>query len=365
MQGGPLAGGGQATPDMPAAQLLSSLGGAAPRLPVPDVEDDALAAPRRDGAGQAPRGPGLLRWRGFGSASAAVLVPQARLSGPTPWVIAIMVTLTVIAAALGLCLRHVAAAAAQELTGGVTVQIVEAAPAARNAQAGAALARMRAMPDVAEARLVPQAEVDALIAPWLGADVAAARGSGQEADVVPVPALIDVRLDGEAGASRLAALREGLRQVAPAARVDAQSSWLAPVFGAIDALRWLALALVGLLAVALSAAVLLSARSALGAHRDTIDIVHNLGGTDAQIARIFERSIGIDAALGGAAGLAVAGAVTWVVGQRFAGLGAGMVAGGALVWSDWAVLALIPLAAVFLAMATARLSVLAALRRML
>ncbi|HWU01801.1 MAG TPA: cell division protein, partial [Novosphingobium sp.] len=169
----------------------------------------------------------------------------------------------------------------------------------------------------------------------------------------------------EAGASRLAALREGLRQVAPAARVDAQSSWLAPVFGAIDALRWLALALVGLLAVALSAAVLLSARSALGAHRDTIDIVHNLGGTDAQIARIFERSIGIDAALGGAAGLAVAGAVTWVVGQRFAGLGAGMVAGGALVWSDWAVLALIPLAAVFLAMATARLSVLAALRRML
>ena len=40
----------------------------------------------------------------FGGERAARLVPQARLSGPMPWVIAIMVALTVVAAAGGLAL---------------------------------------------------------------------------------------------------------------------------------------------------------------------------------------------------------------------------------------------------------------------
>ena len=90
-----------------------------------------------------------------------------------------------------------------------------------------------------------------------------------------------------------------------------------------------------------------------------------LGGTDGQIARIFQRAIGIDALVGGAAGLAVAIVITLFLGRRFAGLGAGIVMDGALGWVDWLALALIPLAGVVLAMVTARLSVLSALRKML
>jgi cell division transport system permease protein len=137
------------------------------------------------------------------------------------------------------------------------------------------------------------------------------------------------------------------------------------VFDAVDSLRWLAVAIVAMLAAALAAAVLLSARSALGAHRQTIEIVHNLGGTDAQIARIFQRSMGVDAALGGALGLAVGLLAVAVLGTRFAGLGAGLIAGGALGWADWLALALVPVAAALLAMLTARLTVLSALRTML
>jgi cell division transport system permease protein len=305
---------------------------------------------------------GLARWRPFAGAGAeakaGVLVPQARLSGPTPWVIAIMVALTVIAAATGLALRNIANAAEVDLAGGVTVQIIEAQAPRRAAQAQAAQVALRAMPDVVTARLVPQDEVDALLTPWLGAGMS-------DSDMVPVPAMIDVRIEGGAGAERLTTLRDALRKVAPGARVDAQASWLAPVFEALDSLRWLAVAMVALLAVAMAAAVLLSARSALGAHRQTIEIVHNLGGTDAQIARIFQRSIGIDAAIGSAVGLGVGLVAIVVLGARFAGLGAGLIAGGALGWVDWLVLALVPLAAVVLAMITARLSVLFALRTML
>ena len=301
-----------------------------------------------------------LRWlfMGFGSGQGGELVPQARLAGPMPWVIAIMVALTVIAAATGLALRNVAEAAAAELSGGVTIQILEAQPDLRQQQAKAALAVLATRPELASVRLVPQTEVDGLIAPWLGAEP-------QDGEVVPVPALIDVRLEGGVTAQRVAAIRALLRKSAPAARVDAQASWLKPVFGAIESLQLLAVALIVLLAVAMAASVLLAARTALGNHRETIEIVHMLGGTDAQIARIFQRSIGLDAAVGGATGLAIAIVITLLLGQRFAGLGAGIVMGGTLGWADWLVLGLIPVAGVVLAVITARLSVLAALRKML
>ena len=297
-------------------------------------------------------------WRTLSGSGEAELVPQARLSGPMPWVIAIMVALTAIAAAAGLSLRNTANAARDELSGGITVQVLEPQADLRRQQASAVRAALLDMPGVLSARVVPQEELDALIEPWLGLQATA---SGD----IPVPALVDARLDGAIGADRLEDVRQRLRGAAPSARVDAQSTWLKSVFGAIDALQWLALALIALLALATAAAVLLSARTALGANRDTIEIVHLLGGTDAQIARVFQRSIGFDAVGGGAVGLALALLVIFFLGQRFAALGTGMVDGGALGWADWLVIAAIPFLGVVLATVTARLTVMRALRQML
>ncbi len=302
------------------------------------------------------------RLRALTGANEPELVPQTRLSGPMPWVISIMVALTVIAAAAGLALRNTARSTEAELSGGVTVQIVEASPEARARQAGESLSRLSRTKGVASARLVPDEEIAALIEPWLGTE---GEPGGSDASAIPVPALIDVRLDGKVTASRLSALQRTLREVAPAARVDAQSTWLKPVFDAIQSLQWLAFALIALLALAMAAAVLLAARTALGTNRDTIEIVHLLGGTDAQIARVFQRSIGIDAAGGGAVGLALGLVVVLFLGRRFSGLGAGMVDGGALAWVDWMLLGLVPFAGVVLAMLTARLTVMRTLREML
>ena len=280
------------------------------------------------------------------------------MSGPMPWVIAIMVALTVIAAAAGLAFSNTASNASEALAGGVTVQVVDANPAERGRQAQAVVRALRETPGVIEVRLVSQAEINRLIEPWLDS---AATGDSS----IPVPALIDARLRDAVSGESLGALRRMLRQVAPAARVDAQSSWLKPVFGAIDTLRWLSLALVALLGIALAAAVLLAVRTALGTNRDTIEIVHLLGGTDAQIARIFQRSTGYDAAGGGAIGLALGLLVVLALGRQFEALGAGLVSSGALGWGDWALLGLIPVAGVLLAVITARQTVVRALRKML
>ncbi|MBS3927994.1 MAG: cell division protein [Sphingomonadales bacterium] len=287
----------------------------------------------------------------------AELIPQGRLSGPMPWVIAIMVALTVIAAAAGLAFSNTARSASDALTGGITVQIVNANPVERDRQAQAALRSLRATPGVVEATLVSQAEIDRLIEPWLGAPTAEG--------AIPVPALIDARLRDPVSGEMLGQLRRTLRDVAPAARVDAQSTWLKPVFSAIGTMRWLSIALVGVLAFALAAAVLLAVRTALGTNRETIEIVHLLGGTDRQIARVFQRAIGFDAAGGGAIGLALGLVVVLLLGKQFGGLGAGLVSSGALGWLDWILLALIPVVGVGLAMFTARQTVIRALKKML
>ncbi len=288
------------------------------------------------------------------------LIPQARLSGPMPWVIAIMVALTVIALAGGLTLRKTVLSAQHELKGGLTVQIVEAREDAREAQSYKAVARLQSLPIVRSVKQVPQGEIDRLIEPWLGSVAGSA-----DAASIPVPSLIDVQLNGEATEQRIAHIKAALRGVAPAARVDAQSGWLEPVFEALESLQWLAIALVLLLALALAAAVLMASRTALGTNRDTIEIVHLLGGTDGQIAKVFQRSIGMDAAGGGLVGLGLAIVVILFLGQRFSNLGAGMVDSGAFGWPDWLLLATVPIIATVLAMVTSRVTVMHALRKML
>ncbi|WP_408636647.1 cell division protein FtsX [Novosphingobium aquimarinum] len=302
----------------------------------------------------------VSRGRRTFSGGGSEIVPQSRLSGPMPWVIAIMVALTVIALAAGLALGNAVSSARAELEGGLTVQLVEAREEERDAQAEAALAALQDMPGVVSLRRVPREEVDALIEPWLGEDI-----GGTAGDSVPVPALIDVRLDGTATQQRLREVEQRLRPVAPSARIDAQANWLRPVFAAITSLQWLAIALVALLFVALAAAVLLAARTALGTNRETIEIVHLLGGTDGQIARVFQRSIGVDALGGGVVGLVLAAAVILALGRRFSGLGAGMVDNGALGLVDWLLLALVPVVTTLLAMVTARITVIRTLRKML
>jgi len=293
----------------------------------------------------------------FGGDRAAVLVPRKHLSGPVPWVIAIMITLTVIAAAGGLALGNLANTARGELSGAVTVQIVEANAILREEQVDAARQLLTQDPAVESLRAVPQDELDQLLEPWLG--------TGDAGNAIPIPALIDVQLRRAASDAEVARLQTLLEQTAPAARVDAQSHWLQPVYSALSAMQYLALALIVLLMLTSLAAVWLAARSSFTNHRDTVEIVHLLGGTDQQIARIFQRSVAIDAALGGTVGLALGAAATWLIARQFAGLESGMVSSGSLSTIDWLLIALIPLMGVGIAMLTARITVTTALRRML
>ena len=285
------------------------------------------------------------------------LIPEGRLSGPMPWVIAIMLFLTLLVAAAGLTLAEAARQGGQDLARHVTVQIIEADPAQRAAQRAAVTRTLRNMDSIAEVKPVPDAQVRALLEPWLGTGVI-------DADV-PVPALVDVRFGSVPAAETLTRLQSTLRSVAPNIRVDSHSSWMAPFFELMRTLLWLAAAVFLLLLVATSAVVILAVRSTLNTHRETIEIMHMMGGTDVQAARLCQRRVALDALLGGIVGFIVAAVVIMTVGGRFAAVEPGLLSGAHFPYYGWAILAFIPLAVMALAMLMARMTVISALKRIL
>ncbi|TVV69641.1 cell division protein FtsX, partial [Sphingomonas solaris] len=264
--------------------------------------------------------------------------------------------LTVLAAAGGLGLSAAAAGLGDDLGGRATVQIVQADPVSRERQATAALAALGRLPGLRSAERVGDAQMTELLEPWLGPE-----GLGED---LPLPALIDVVMT-DPSVDHTPAIVAALRPVAPDARVDDHARSLAPLTRVIAALQWLAAALVLLMATATAAAVVLAARSSLNTHRATIDVMHLLGGTDQQIARIFQRRIALDALFGGMIGLAGGIVVLWLIGRQMGALGSELLGTAALPPGAWVVLALLPLPATLLAMLTARLTIVAALRRIL
>ncbi|WP_076068854.1 cell division protein FtsX [Sphingomonas montana] len=281
------------------------------------------------------------------------LLREGRLSGPMPWVLAVMLFLTTLAAAGGLALGQ----AAQRMGGGLetraTVQIVQADADARERQAAVTLTALRGDPAVRSVERVGAAEMAALLEPWLGA---------QGTDDLPLPVLIDV---GLTRADAVPDLARTLARVAPDARIDDHRAALAPVSRLIGTLRWLALAIVLLMTAATGFVVVLAAASALDTHRGTIDVMHLLGATDIQVARLFQRRIALDALFAGLIGLGAGMLVLTLIGRQLAGLESELVGAVALPAWGGGVLVALPLATTLLAAAAARWTVVRALGRLL
>ncbi len=272
------------------------------------------------------------------------------------WVMAIMLFLTMLAAALGLGTAGAARLLDRQLSGRLTVQIVEGEPARRDAVAARVLSALRQQPGVARATPVDRVELTRLLSPWLGSD-----GADPE---LPVPAMIDIDL-ADQDDSAITRVTAAVHAVSPAARVDRHERWMSPVSDFMTSLTWLALALVLLMAGATAAVVVLAARAGLEAHRPTIEVMHMLGSTDLQVARLFQRRIALDATVGGIAGGLAALGVTAIIGVRLRMLGSELLGGVMLSPIDWLLLVCLPLGFVVLATLAARVTIVRALRRTL
>jgi cell division transport system permease protein len=274
-----------------------------------------------------------------------------------PWIIGVMMFLTVLAAAAGLGLGAAVKSMSADLAARATVQIVEADAEARDRLTARVIQALRGAEGVREVKAVDPATLTDQLRPWLGEDVS----SGD----LPIPALIDVELrpgDADATVDRLRRLLTGL---SPKLRIEPHAAFLLPLAGLLSALGWLAIGIVVLMGIATGAVVVLAARGAHDSHRGTIEILHLMGATDVQIARLFQRRIALDALLGCVAGFIAALITVLLLGVRLVATGSDLLRAVNLPWSGWLLLALLPLGGILLATLAARWTVLRSLGRAL
>lgn len=278
-----------------------------------------------------------------------------------PWLIALMVYLAALALSGALALEHALARWDRGLSGMLTVELPPPpAAAADDGGLAAAVKTLKATPGVIAARPLARADVAKLLEPWLGTAV--------PPEELAMPRLIDVRIDTVRGVD-LAVLRGALAKAAPQAVLDDHRLWLDRLASLVRSAEATALAVVVLIGGAAVMTVIFTTRTGLSVHRDVIELLHLMGARDGYIATQFQHHALRLGLVGGMIGLALAAATlvslghaadaAAVLGDRALPLPTLRLSSG-----DWAALPLLPVAAAFLAMITARLTVLGALARM-
>jgi len=285
-----------------------------------------------------------------------------------PWLIALMVFHAALALAVSLTVSAVADQWRAGASGTLTIQ-VPAPPTAESIRsgdgttdgetsgsgsAGAVVQRLRQTPGITSVRLLEPSEVSALLAPWLG--------ESADLKLLPVPLLIEARTSTGAQLD-LVALHAELAQVAPGVAVDDHGIWLGDLLRFAHTIQVSSLAVVAAVAAAAVLAVSFAVRAGLAVHRPAVALLHHMGAKDSYVVRQFAMQalrLGLKgAALGAGFSLATLLAIAAAAGGADRDLPASLFGLG----HGLALLA-VPTAAVIIAVTTARMTVLRALRRL-
>lgn len=210
----------------------------------------------------------------------------ARLVG---WITALMVFFVTLALALNFALSTVAKTWVTGLSGTLTVEIMPPLSATDDKVSPAdqkrfetsvdnVLAMLKNNSAVTDARLLGEAEIKNLIAPWMGRDAAL--------EGLPLPALIDIRLAPGAETEKLTA---DLKAAEPSATLDTASETLDNVKGLIRAATLFMLLLTGVIVALAVVTISGIVRSKFLLHLAEVETLHLIGASDEYIARQFRR----------------------------------------------------------------------------
>ena len=290
---------------------------------------------------------------------ASAILPRDKGAAPLDFVIAVMAFLAALALGASLVADRATESWRHGLAGKLTVQVLP--PEGNDAQhildteTNATVRLLRATPGIASAAPLSDAELDALVAPWVGK-------GGLTADI-PLPRLIDASLVPGADVD-VAGLTAQLKRVAPHAILDDHSNWIARLSAIADTVRYSAYIVLLLIAGATAAAVSFATRAGLAAHHEMVALLHQMARAPASSparwsgiisfprwarrcwARCWRRCCSW-----AWAGLSISASRRCLFCRRLL-----------LDWTEMAWLAAVPAATALIAWATARISVLSVVR---
>jgi cell division transport system permease protein len=219
----------------------------------------------------------------------------------------------------------------------------------------AVLNLLRNASDVAGAKALSGAELNALLQPWLGEDA--------QKLALPVPAVITANWTGDGPPD---ALRGAVEAVAPGTLVETGARWAARVAALTGSLQASAVSVLFIVALVASAVISVVTHAGLAQRRETIEIIHGLGALDSDIAGRFAIRATSLAALGAAIGTACALPVLFWLAALAAPF-AGIVPHPgplALPFALWVALPAVPVSAALIGWVTTQITVRGWLRRM-
>ncbi|HEY4344345.1 MAG TPA: cell division protein [Parvibaculum sp.] len=301
--------------------------------------------------------------QGFGAALKRLLVetrsvmPAAGATGLSlVLVIAAMCFLASLALGAALSVSHVTSDWTRELSGALTVEIKPSPKMTPDLQTQSIMDLLHSTKGILSARLLSTADTTALLEPWLG--------KGNVTEDLPLPRLIDVRID-PASPPDFDSLAQNAADGVPGAVIDTHRQWQSQLMRAARSAEWLAYAVLAVVAATTIAIVTFATRAGLSANREVVEVLHLTGARDRFIAAEVQRHFLHLGLRGGLIGLALSIVTFLALGTQSSVTSMFLVPISGLRLEYYPALVGVPLAAALVAVVTARVTVLRTLHRLL
>ena len=287
------------------------------------------------------------------------VLPRDKGAAPLDFVIAVMAFLAALALGASLIADRTTQGWSHGLAAKLTVQIVPPdtgdAKKILDRETDTVVNLLRAAPGIATAASLSDAELDALVAPWVGQN-------GLTSDI-PLPRLIDASITPGMSVD-VAALVAQLKKAAPHATLDDHSRWISRLSAIANTVRYSAYGILLLIAIATAAAVSFATRAGLDAHHEMVALLHQMGARAGFIARTVEWHYFTSALVAALLGTVFAALLFLGAGglERFGVDAVPFLPPLTLAWSEMPWLLAVPAATALIAWATARISVLSVVR---
>lgn len=278
-------------------------------------------------------------------------------------VIAILTFLAALAAGSAAMVWRASAEWRGAVANEMTIQVRPDAKRDIEADLARAAAAARGQAGVLDVRIVPRAESERLLEPWLG--------QGLDLVELPVPRLIVLRVDPDriGGAPALSA---AIRAEAPTASLDDHRAWTRRLSTMANTIIVAGSAIVLLIFVAAALAVAFATRGAMAGSHESIAVLHFVGADDDFIAREFQSRfvrLGLEGgAMGGGAAVVTVAILGWLAAIWSASPGGDQLAAlfGAfeIGWQGYAAVVLVAMLVAAIAGAISRVTVRRRLREL-
>ncbi|OPZ77201.1 MAG: Cell division protein FtsX [Alphaproteobacteria bacterium ADurb.Bin438] len=276
-----------------------------------------------------------------------------------PWMVMLMVFFATITTSFSISINSMLYNLEKSISGSLTVQVIpkpNMSMAKLKEEIDITVDFLNEYKGIEKARELTRGQLKDLLKPWFG--------DNEILDNIPMPAMIDVTLDGKTPLD-IDKLKEELSLKSPLASIDVHYLWLSKLISFSKSIKFLSLLIMSMVAFSTAITVIYAASSSLDVHKEAIWLLHLIGAKDNYIAKHFSIRIAILSFLGALVGTLMAFCMIWIVGSLIKNINGGILNHSSLGLKDYLMIIIVPFSAVILSTLTSYVTVWQRLKRML